>query len=428
MKTHPRKRILFLAHRVPYPPDKGDKIRGYHVLQYLCERYEVHLACLCDDDKDWAQKDALRQLTPHYYVEKFSATKRQFSPLLALSNDMPISVAAFYSNKFRQYLLQLTKKEYYDVIYVFSSNVAFYAKELNAPLKIVDFCDLDSVKFKEFATKRKWPLNKIFEIEYKKLAQYEREIAKHYNYILFVNDRERELFRYPAANGKIRIIGNGVQVHDYQNLLKVYSQQYDGQIPYLVFLGMMSYYPNVEAAFWFATQVFPRIKVLIPDLEFYIVGKNPPAKIRRLHNPRIGIYVTGYMEKIDLLLAKAIAFVAPIKTARGVQTKILDAMSHGVPVVTTPDAARALSARDGYELLVASTEAEFVHAILSILYNLSLRKRIIKGAIDLLKNQFDWTANLSSLSELIDTHYHRRVKNGKLSAFSLNATKAGARS
>jgi sugar transferase (PEP-CTERM/EpsH1 system associated) len=396
-------KILFLAHRIPYPPDKGDKIRSYQVLKYLASRHELFLACLIDDDRDLRAVEELRRLVPNLHYERLRPWRQRLHMLHALVTGKPLTVLHFYSSSLHAQLMALVKKEKFDALFVYSSNMADYVRGLQIPVRLIDFCDLDSEKFKQYTGISKPPFSWLYRLEGKRLAAYEKQAAANFHHTIFIGSQEKRLFERNGFNGKLVLISNGVDFDRYYGYeLPARQPSPPGGKPYLLFTGAMDYIPNIDAAYWFAREVFPNLKMILPELQFYIIGGNPARKIRKLHDPEAGVIVTGYLDDVRPYIKSARVFVAPMRIARGMQTKILEAMACGVPVVTSPAAARGIGAQAGEHVLVAESAGEYVRQSLCLLVNKKIHARLRKQAFRFLQEKFSWEQNLRVLDTLLE--------------------------
>ncbi|MGH7495692.1 MAG: TIGR03087 family PEP-CTERM/XrtA system glycosyltransferase [bacterium] len=411
-------KILFLTHRIPYPPDKGDKIRAYHVLKHLARKHEVHLACLIDNKRDLRAAEELRTLVPHLICVPLRPLRQRLSMLQALITDKPLTVHYFYSHALFSQLEAHVRHENFDVLYVYSSNVADYVWDVKFPLRVIDFCDLDSEKFKQYATTSRPPISWLYRFEGNRLAEYEKKVAAHFDHVIFIGPQEKLLFERNGFHEKLVLMSNGVDFDRYYgHELPARQPSPPGGRPYVLFTGAMDYLPNIDAACWFAREVFPNLKTIMPELQFYIAGGNPVRKVRKLHRPQIGIFVTGYLDDLRPYIKSAQVFVAPMRIARGMQTKILEAMACGVPVVTSPAAARGIGANTESEVLVAETAPEYARQTLHLLLNKKRRDQVRRQAFRFLRKNFSWEENLGVLDRLLVKNQH---------AFQSDSPKEGA--
>lgn len=396
-------KILFLTHRIPYPPDKGDKIRAYHVLKHLTGKHEVHLACMIDNKRDLRAAEELRSLVARLICVPLQPSRQRLTMLQAWFTGKPLTVHYFYSNALRSQLQALARSLNFDVLYVYSSNVAENVCDLKFPLRIIDFCDLDSEKFKQYAANSRPPYSWLYRMEGARLAAYEKHVAAHFDHVIFIGPQEKLLFERNGFHEKLVLMSNGVDFDRYYgHELPEHQPSPPAGKPYVLFTGAMDYIPNIDAAFWLAREIFPNLKVIVPELQFYIAGSNPVRKIRKLHDPKGGVFVTGYLDDLRPYIKSARVFVAPMRIARGMQTKVLEAMACGVPVVTSPASARGIGAKPGTELLVAETAPEYVQKTAFLLSNERYRERLRKQAFRFLQKNFRWEQNLSVLDNLLE--------------------------
>lgn len=398
-------KILFVTHRIPYPPDKGDKIRSYQVLKYLASRHEVFLACLVDNDRDLRAVEELRKLVPNLHYERLRPWRQRLYMLRALVTGKPLTVLHFYSPSLYAQLMALVKKEKFDALFVYSSNMADYVRGLQIPVRAIDFCDLDSEKFKQYASISKPPFSWLYRLEGKRLATYEKQAATYFDHVIFIGPEEKKLFGGDNRGDKVAVMSNGVDFSRYYgHELPAQHPSPPGGKPYLLFTGAMDYIPNIDAAHWFARAVFPNLKMIMPELQFYIIGGNPVREIRKLHDPQAGIFVTGYLDDVRPYIKSAQVFVAPMRIARGMQTKILEAMACGVPVITSSAAARGIGARAGEHVLVAESAGEYVRQTLHLLLNKKIHARLRSQAFRFLQEKFSWEQNLALLDMLLENN------------------------
>ncbi|MBN1464819.1 TIGR03087 family PEP-CTERM/XrtA system glycosyltransferase [candidate division KSB1 bacterium] len=390
-------KLLFIAHRVPFPPNKGDKIRSFHELQYLRKKHNVHVAVPVDNDDD---RSAVRELTSLGYAmtaQDISTTSRWVNLMKSACSSRPLSVGAFWSSELKAKIDTLAAREQFDAAIVFSSSMAAYAIDLKIPMRIIDFCDLDSAKFAQYAEYTSAPKSWIFAIESRRLRHYEKRLVSSFDHILLISPEEKRLFDVNGYEDKVKVMSNGVTL---AAMPKKVSAP-DIMTPNIVFTGVMDYLPNVDGVCWFVDHVWKMLRRARPDLSFYIVGKNPVDAVQELHSPSDGVFVTGFVPEVAPYLFSAGAFVAPIRIARGMQTKILEAMAHGVPVISSRGSARGIGATPAQELLVADTPEEFVSQILTLLTDRGTAGRLRENALNFIRQKFDWDRNLAVFDELL---------------------------
>jgi sugar transferase (PEP-CTERM/EpsH1 system associated) len=394
--------LLFLAHRIPYPPDRGDKIRSWNVLKHLATLGTVHLACFADDERDAAHLAALREALggrlgeAHVEVRrngKFAAAAEAFRA------GKPLSLTLFDSSPLRSFAERILARPEIGAVYAFSGQMAQFVPEGARQLFVMDFVDMDSAKFGDYAGKG--PIRWVHRREAEKLLAFERRTAARADVSLFVSEAERALFasRTGLDKANIRALSNGIDLDFYDP--RANFPRLDGSYsPMTLFTGQMDYRPNVEAVSAFADQCLPLLLEQHPDLCFAIVGRNPTRAVERLAE-RPGVIVTGAVPDVRTWLAAADVVVAPLQIARGIQNKVLEAMAMARPVVASPGAFQGIDARAGEHLLVADRAGEQAGAILGLLGDPAAAQRLGDAARGRMEERYRWEARLEPLREIL---------------------------
>ncbi len=394
--------ILLLAHRIPYPPLRGDKIRSWHMLKRLGELATVHLACFADDAEDAAHLSALRAEMggrlgeAHVEIRRASKLRAGVSALL---RGQPASLAMFDSPVMRGFVDTILAERDIGTIFTFSSQMAQFVPPASDARFVMDFVDVDSAKFADYADGQGaggW----IMRREARTLLAFDRATAERADVSLFVSEPEAELFRRRAglAEADIRVVQNGVDV-DYFDpraefpRLDPVKWRNDSVI---LFTGQMNYRPNVEAVTWFAREAMPLIRQHRPDACFVIAGRDPAAEVRRLEGK--GVHVTGAVSDMRCWLAAAAVVVAPLRTARGVQNKVLEAMAMARPVVASPAAFEGIEAEPGRHLIVTDAAAD---AVLGLLTNKVKADAIGTAARAQVESHYRWEQRLAGLEDIV---------------------------
>ncbi len=388
---------------MPYPPDKGDKIRSWNMLCYLAERYRVHLGCFVDDAADWRHVDRLEALCGQCHFAPLNGFKAKLRSLAGLFRGEALSLPYYRDAGLARWVRALGEDNELQGVFVFSSAMAQYASEL--PLegirRIVDFVDVDSRKWRQFAETQSRPLRWIYEREARRLLDHDRAVAGAFDAGLFVSRAEAEIFRKlaPETAHKIRHIDNGVDT-DYFSPDRVYENPYEDATINVVFTGTMDYWPNVQAVIWFADHVWPRVHSAVPLARFVIVGAKPVPAVSSLAR-RPGIVVTGRVPDVRPYLAHGVVAVVPSRISPGVQNKVLEAMAMAKPVIATAQALEGLDVEVGREVLVAADGDGFREALVRLL-TAGEPSDLGGKARARVRASYDWATSLDALSALLD--------------------------
>lgn len=390
-----RREILFLAHRIPYPPDKGDKIRSWRLLKYLTESFDVHLAAFVDDNSDFRHEEFLRKICASVaLVPLYPAWAKVRSGKAFLSGKAQ-SVEYFRDARMARKISDLRRRPLAAEI-VFSSTMAqFIEHPVAGRPRLIDFCDADSAKFSDYANDAKFPMRQIYERESRRLAMAETKIANWADASFAITPEEALLFNRRAdLHRPLDWWSNGVDT-DY----------FDPDLPFstvsdpcdVVFTGAMDYRANIDAALHFASKIWPIVRASAPSAEFAIVGARPAPALKALDGKH-GIVVTGRVEAVRPWIKQSKLAVAPLRIARGVQNKVLEAMAMAAPVVASREAASGIKAVAGEDLIVADDPEAFAAEILNLLNDSSLRARIGLAARKRVRENYNWDDQLSRFS------------------------------
>ena len=386
--------LLFLAQRIPYPPDKGDKLRSFHLLRGLARRHDVHLGCFVDDPEDWRHAGTLKRMVASCCLVPLDRRWAGFRSLRGFATGEPLGLPYYRDARLARWVGGVMEKHRPATAFLFSSQVAQYAPFGRARV-VMDFCDVDSQKWKEYATKRPQPMRWLYAREAERMLAFERRVAKAAEASLFVSAAECDLFRRlaPESTNRVHAIGNGIDAETCSPH-HAYARPWPEGGPVAVFTGAMDYWPNIEAVEWFATHVLP----LLPGWRLAIVGSNPAAAVQALAAIP-GVIVTGRVPDVRPWLAHAAVVVAPLLTARGVQNKVLEGMAMARPVVATPQAHEGLEAEPGVHLLVAEGAEPFAAAVLAAAH----RPELGEAARQRVLERYAWDSRLADLDRLLES-------------------------
>jgi len=334
-------RILFLAHRLPYPPNKGDKIRSFWELTTLSKRHELDLFCFYDDPQDKFQIANLRNYCHTCYAEPISVLGSRIRAFSALIGGRPFSTAFFHSRTMARRVAEAVRSRSYDLVFVFGSSMAHYAEPWPHLPRILDLVDVDSDKWTQYSGHSHVPLSWLWKLEGRRLEGCESALVQAFSNTLVCTEPEARLLRSKVHTGKINVLQNSLDMDYYRPETVPFSEEIRALQPYVIFTGTMDYFPNVDAVQFFCRQVLPLIRMQVPKLRFVIAGRSPAAQVMRLAEDP-AIEVTGALPDIRPYLRGAAVAVAPMRIARGVQNKILEALAMDVPVIASSAAAAAL--------------------------------------------------------------------------------------
>jgi sugar transferase (PEP-CTERM/EpsH1 system associated) len=387
--------ILYLCQRIPYPPDKGDRIAAFHQIRHLSLTQEVTVGSLVHHGS-LANAEALKkELGIKVVAPGHSPLQCAKGMATAMLNGKPLSLGYFYNPRLRSLVKKELSRNRFDGIIVFSSSMAQYVEDQNQIPRIMHFCDIDSQKWIDLSQHAHFFKKCLYMREGRKLLNVEQKIALNFDISCVISSNEAAVFRKCIPDIQVQVLENGVDV-DY---FAAVPRRPKGTS--VVFIGVMDYAPNVEAVVYLANHVWKKVIDAFPDARFTIAGANPDKRVRKLAEIP-GIEVTGSVPDIRPYLSSATLSVVPLAVARGIQNKILEAMAAGVPVLTTPEAAKGLP--DGAErhVFVAERTEAFGTTLLELLKNPNALEQMGKAAQKFVRNNCTWDIKLRALDELLE--------------------------
>jgi len=400
--------LLYLVHRLPYPPNKGDKVRSYHLLKHLAQNHHMFLGTFVDDPADEVYVDTVRAICPDLHVARLSPRLSKLRSLSGLLTGQSLSERYYQNSALQAWVNQILAEHQIDAIVVFSSVMAQYVPKRSSagsPPMLVDFVDVDSAKWTQYAPQHPWPLSWLYRREGARLLTFERAVAARAQRSFFVTDNETALFAKlaPECASQVETICNGVDA-DYfspdtarESPFAVTASS-PAQIP-LVFTGAMDYWPNIDAVTWFVSDILPQLQQAWPQLCFYIVGRSPSPAVLALVSPTV--VVTGTVPDVRPYLQHAALVVAPLRVARGIQNKILEAMAMARAVVAATSCVAAIDARSGEELVSASHASDFVQEINALLNNPARVAALGHAGRLRVVSSYSWAAHLGRIDRYL---------------------------
>ena len=393
--------MLFLVHRIPFPPNKGDKIRSYHLLHFLSQQYDVYLGAFIDDPQDEQYRTNVSELCKAVYLETINPLIAKFKSLTGFIQSEALSVPYYSSPGMQRWVNTIIAKHEIKKVLAFSSPMAQFLEYLpDDTLKIMDFVDIDSDKWQQYCQTHKGLMSWIYLREAKYLFEYEKKIARKFDASLFVSEQEAQMFRqmFPEAADKTHGVSNGVDI-DYFSPDFCSDSPYNADKNVLVFTGAMDYWANCDAVIWFANEIFPLLYQQDNRFEFYIVGSKPTAPVKALRSIP-GVCVTGWVEDVRPYIKHAFLSVAPLRIARGIQNKVLEAMAMGKAVIATQNAIEGIKLPENIKNLVSDSIEEQLGRI-RLLTDTKLRQSIETSSRQWISEHYSWQQTLKPLYQLI---------------------------
>jgi len=387
--------ILYLCHRFPYPPKRGGKIRPFNMIRHFARE---HAVTVCSLARSAAEAEEARGIAPNcarFFVHEVTDVVQAARMVARLPTPAPSSPGFFYSTAMARRVRALLASERFDLIFVHCSSVAPYVAGHDATPKILDFGDMDSQKWLEYARYKPFPLSLGYQLEGVKMEAAEKRFARRFDFCTATTRAEWETLERFATGAPTDWFPNGVD----SEYFSPGDEPYDADT--IAFVGRMDYYPNQECMFDFCARTLPRLRTRRPNLKLVIVGADPSAAVRKLGEIP-GVTVTGSVPDVRPYVRRSAAMVAPLNIARGTQNKILESMALGVPVVSSAVAAGGVDAIPGEHLLVASTPAEYEAAILRIVEHPDERGRLAQAGRARMRSHHDWESSMRRLDAIVD--------------------------
>ncbi|MCX7104217.1 MAG: TIGR03087 family PEP-CTERM/XrtA system glycosyltransferase [Methylococcales bacterium] len=395
------KNILFLAHRIPFPPNKGDKIRSYHFLSYLTTIYNVYLGAFIDDPNDWQYTEKLDVICIETFYLKLNTFKAKLKSLKGFLTGEALSLPYYRSETMQHWVDSTITKNSISKVFIFSSVMAQFIKKTHDVEMFVDFVDVDSDKWRQYATSKSGLSALIYQRESNYLSSYEKKIAEQAKVSFFVSEQEANLFKLlvPAnLRKKITSISNGVDTNFFSSE-QLFISPYAINEDVIVFTGAMDYWANVDAVKWFSDEILPIILLNFPLVKFYIVGSKPTKTVKALANK--SVVVTGTVEDIRPYITHARLAIAPLRIARGIQNKVLEAMAMGKYVVTTSAAMEGISYDKSLDVFIGDNIDE-VAKLLNKLLQKKSAEMISNVNRKFVIDNYSWNKNANKLIELLE--------------------------
>ncbi len=384
------KRLLFLAHRVPYPPDKGERLRAYHEITALSEHFDVTVATLAHSAASVAAAKELGRFCRKVLVARSFAPIAYAQAALGLLGGRSATEGYFRSRRLIRLASGAAAEAPFDVAVGYCSGMLDTLMAVPATARVLDLVDVDSAKWDAYAARGDGLKSLLYDLESRRVAALEQRATESCDAVLVVSEAEAKMLA--PGNPVVHAIGNGVDL-DY------FTPGDVPEAPAVVFTGTMNYRPNVEGVCWFVRDVWPQVRRSVPNATFTIVGRDPTKVVRDLERVD-GVHVTGTVADVRPYLAEATVAVAPLHIARGVQNKVLEAMAAGKAVVSTPAAIEGLDVGHDNDVVVATTASHWVRCIVGLLIRAHRPEELGRRARIAVETHYKWSTQMAPLVAL----------------------------
>lgn len=386
-------KLVFITSRFPYPLEKGDKLRSYHFIKELSKKNEVILISLNENKVSDEHLKHMKSIVNEVHVFHLSKISRYFNTFLALFKNIPLQVGYFYNPFVNNRIKNLIKTKNPDHIFCQLLRTTEYVKGLKYP-KTLDYQDVFSHGVKRRINKSKNLLKLALKIEYKKLLSYEKNVFEHFDNKIIISETDRDLIPHDDRKN-IHVVPNGVDFEYFNpELFKNDDKKFD-----LLFTGNMGYPPNIDCSIFIAKKVIPSLNLTYPNLSFCIAGANPHSLLTKLNGEKIT--VTGWVDDIRPYYSASKIFLAPMQIGTGLQNKLLEAMSMGLPCITSNLANSALNASPGAEILVADKPEEIAKHIIRLVEDKEFAKQIAENGRKFVLNNFSWEYKVELIEKIL---------------------------
>lgn len=421
--TTQKPNLLYLVHRFPCPPNRGDRIRSFHLLKYLQQQYNVYLGTLWDEEPEEEHWQTLHRLCHEVAAFPVGRWSRWLRAAQSLASGQSATVGLFRSEALQQQVDLWLRDIQFDVAVVFCSSMVQYISTSQHIATIVDLVDVDSQKWFDYASRANGPKRWLFNLEGNRLRQLERSLPQRSQAITLVSEAEAQLFREICPNDMTHGINNGVDLEYFQPDTGSESNgSHSAAGPVCTFVGALDYRANIQAMEWFCEHCWPGVRQQIPNATLELVGRNPAQSLLRLSSLP-GVAVIGSVPDVRPYLQRANVVIAPLQTARGVQNKVLEAMAVSKAVVASRQAIEGLDCRIGQDLLSADTADAWVATLVRLLNDRRLCQSIGRAGREYVQLHHCWSETLAEFGRLLPDFTTRIVSEGLLKPEGLTEIK-----
>ncbi|MDP1853764.1 MAG: glycosyltransferase [Candidatus Omnitrophota bacterium] len=393
-------KILFLTSRLPYPMNRGDKLRSFNFLSRLSKKHSVTLLSFIESDKQLPYVEELKKYCDKVEVVKLSCWQSYLNCLLNIFSIRPLQVSYYNSKKMRDKVKKIIASEKFDGIYIHLFRMAQFAEKIQGVSRILDLCDAVSLHMKRTIKFNRGILWPVYLLEYFRIKRYERKIIKKFNEVILISENDKkEILGGTSGPSNIHIVPNGV---DYEYFKP--SPIDNHKIPRVAFLGYLSAFYNLDAVRYFYREIFPLIKERVPQIKFSIIGANCPAELKKIAREDNAVELFCDVKDTRPFLNQSLLFVCPLRIGSGAQNKILEAMSMGLPVVTTSIGYSGIGALKDREIVVVDEPRAFAERIIDLINDGQLRNEISLNARRFIENNYRWEDSISKIENLLQKY------------------------
>lgn len=384
-------KLFVLLSRIPYPLEKGDKLRAFHQIKRLSQKHEIVLCCLNDATVVQTSIDELKKYCTAIHIINLPKYGIVYQVLKAVFSTKPIQVGYFYSRYAQLKINALLYHYNPDKVFCQLIRTSEYLKYYTKAAKTLDYMDVLSKGMERRIEKENIFLRPVFKLEYHRLKRYERKIFDYFEQKVIISQQDKDLINHPFKE-RIHIVANGVDTNYFKKIDVAKTTD-------LLFTGNMSYPPNVDSAVYLVDKIVPLVQAKYPNIKITIAGHNPAPAVKRLESNNVT--VTGWVEDLRLCYASSRIFIAPMNIGTGLQNKLLEAMSMNIPCITSSLANNALMATHNQSILIGNTPEEYAQHIFSLLENPTLANDIANNGNQFVVKSFDWDNNCALLEDII---------------------------
>jgi len=385
-------RVLFLSQRVPYPPNRGDKITTWRLIERMRRSHEVRVVAFAHDDEDRQAASHLSGLGIPTTAIPIDLRRQKLRALPLLFGSRPLTLGVYGSSALQRAVDELAPS--CDVGYAYSSSMGAFLEPHARLRRVMHFAELDSDKWRQYAERSRWPMSAVYAREQRTLLAFERRIAHSFDENVLCTPLEQRVFEREIPGARSLVMRNGVDLAFYR------PQPERAEPGHLVFVGVMDYLPNIDGCTWFVREILPRLRARCPTARLSIVGSRPTPEVLALGREP-GVTVTGFVDDPREWLARASVSVAPLRIARGIQNKVLEALAMGLPVVGTTSATQGVEGEPGRDFLLANSGDEQVAAIARLIEDPQLARKLGAQGRAFVESRYDWDVALRPLDELL---------------------------